>query len=549
VLNGEIYNHLEVRREIGSQAGEWLSTSDTETLLKAWTLWGPECLRRLRGMFAFAFWDNRRRALWCARDRLGIKPLYYYAADKQVVFASEVRSVLASGLVAKRLDRVGLSQFIRFGSVVEPYTLIEGLRSLPAGTYWEVTANNSEPVRYWAPPTALRRATRQEAAVAVREHLERSVREHLLADVPVGCFLSGGIDSSIITALAARNSSLPVRTFTVTFPNASMDESRFANTIAERYSTEHYPIKLTTDEVVRMVPEAVAAMDLPSADAINTYIVSRATTSTGTKVALSGLGGDELFGGYSTFKSLARANRFGSILSPFAAPLSAALRLRGGAKQRFEELLRPGRTLAERHESVRSYWSLREFDGMNVGAPLGYGDNAEFSGLDVATRVSLLELQGYMRSTLLRDGDCMSMASSLEVRFPFLDHLLVECAIRSSAAAYALKTRPKDILLLACEDLLPSEVVNRPKQGFDLPMTDWMNGPLRDFTETGLKALAVRRVLPSVDLNRLKREFEARRLSWARLWQFVVLGHWLEQQGVVCGSEGMGERQPAASVA
>ncbi len=530
VLNGEIYNHLDVRREIGDRASEWKSSSDTETVLKAWTLWGPDCLQRLRGMFAIAFWDCNARKLWCARDRLGIKPFYYYSAGGSFLFASEVRALLASGLIPRAIDPAGLSGFVRFGSLIEPHTMISGIQSLPAGTFMSV--NNAEPDSaqpYWHLPRELKSVSREEATGQVREHLERSVREHLLADVPVGCFLSGGIDSSVTTALAARTSPCPVRTFTVAFPDTAIDESGHAALVAARYSTEHYPIVLSREDVIGMMPDAVRSMDLPSADAVNTYIVSRAAASTGTKVVLSGLGGDELFGGYRSFRILDRAHRFAGIAAPFRSALATTLRLKNGARERFVEMLKGDANLADRYDTLRSYWSRSELRQMIAESAGGYGigmDNSMSGG--IPSQVSALELQGYMRNTLLRDSDFMSMASSLELRVPFLDHLLVEHALRVNAAAFGVKYGRKELLLRACGDLLPRELLSLPKQGFTLPMADWMRGPLREFVVDGLNSLDLRRVFPRLDFRLLADRFESGALPWARLWQFSVLGHWLE---------------------
>ena len=273
VLNGEIYNHLEVRQALGDRVGPWLSGTDTETVLKAYAAWGPDCVQQLRGMFAVAIWDADGGFLWCARDRFGIKPFYYQMKDGLFIFASEVRALLASGLVNRRLDQDGMAGFVRFGSIPEPLSLIDGVASLPAAHWMRVRAGNIEQVRqYWCPGSTPSGSKTDDTTL--REHLEQAVGEHLLSDVPVACFLSGGIDSSITTALAARASGKRICTFTVGFEDAGLDESRYAQSVADMYNTDHQLILLSDDEVSGLVPQAVSAMDLPSADGLNTYIVS-----------------------------------------------------------------------------------------------------------------------------------------------------------------------------------------------------------------------------------------------------------------------------------
>lgn len=525
VLNGEIYNHLEVREALRDRVERWDSGTDTETILRAYAAWGLDCLGRLRGMFAFALWDAAAGALFCARDRLGIKPFYYYQGRGAVLFASEVRSLLASGLVPRRVDRAGVEGFVRFGSVPEPLTLVEGVGSLPAGSWMRIRGGDIEQVQaYWRPEPA-RAYTEEKSPRKVREQLERAVDEHLLSDVPVAAFLSGGIDSSVITALAARLSKRPLQTFNVGFEDSSFDESSYAEAVAERYGTEHRRVLLSDQQVAALVPEAVGAMDLPSADGVNTYVVSRAVAERGIKVVLSGLGGDELFGGYRSFSLLPRAERWSPLVGRLPGRLRSKLAGNGGSGERAAELTDPKAPLTGRYESLRSYWSGKELRAMGVSPDAGYGLPEGGAVLPSLTRVSLLELNGYMRSTLLRDSDAMSMANSLELRVPFLDHELVEYCLRVGAAHSGRKV----LLLEAAGDLLPPGIADRPKQGFVLPMERWMRTPLRGYVEEGLARLEESRLLPKVDPRALGRRFEAGSLPWSRLWVFVVLGHWVSR--------------------
>ncbi len=525
VLNGEIYNHREVRGELGRRVPRWLSSSDTETVLRAYAVWGADCLERLRGMFAVAIWDAAAGELWCARDRLGIKPFYYHEQAGTFRFASEVRAILASGCVPVQIDRPALAGYVRFGAVTEPGTLIEGVRSLPAGHWVRVgRAGVVEPRPYWRPAPARHETPPRALGGIIRDHLERAVREHLLSDVPVACFLSGGIDSSIVAALAARATRAPLRSFVVGFPDAGLDESAAARAIAARCGTDHYEIVLSDRDVAARVAEAVRAMDLPSADAVNTFIVSHAAASSGTKVALSGLGGDELFGGYPAFRVLPLAHRWAPLTGRLPDRWRCALAGGGSTGDRAAALTDRAAPLRARYEALRAYWSDAELRAMGISPNTALCANDSNSRLPITTRVSLLELEGYMRSTLLRDTDAMAMAHGLELRVPFLDHALVECCLRFGVAGRGVKT----LLVRAAADLVPPGLARRPKQGFVLPMARWMRGPIAPLVRDGLAAFHRARLLPLLDADALWRRFESGRIAWSRVWQFAVLGHWLE---------------------
>ncbi|MBL8189190.1 MAG: asparagine synthase (glutamine-hydrolyzing) [Acidobacteria bacterium] len=525
VINGEIYNHREVRRALPAPETGWRSSGDTETVLQAYAVWGRDCLQKLRGMFALVIWDEAAGELWCARDRLGIKPFYCYADDGLFVFGSELRAVLASGYVTRwQLDERGLAGFVRFGSLPEPWTLIDGVQSLPAGHWLRVRKGSVvEERRYWSPhPVTTADQSHAETVKSVRQQLERSVEEHLLSDVPVASFLSGGIDSSIVTALAAQASSSPIQTFTVGFRDAELDESEYAQAVATRYRTDHQRVLLTDDEAVEMVSDAVAAMDLPSADGVNTYVVSSAVARNGIKVVLSGLGGDELFGGYRSFKLLPQMERWASVTSLLPKRLRRMAAGGGSNGQRAAEMTRAGVSVSDRYNYMRAMWADRELQQMGI-IPMGYSIPEPSPRLTGATQISLLELQGYMRSTLLRDSDAMSMAHSLELRVPLLDHKLVETCLNAQVAGSGQKT----MLLEAAGDLLPDGIANRPKQGFVFPMDRWMRGPLRQFVADGISHLRQADIFPGLELDQFVERFRGGQLAWARLWAFVVLGHWV----------------------
>lgn len=521
VLNGELYDHLEVRRALPDEP--WRSGTDTETLLRAHGRWGPSCLDRLRGMFAAAIWSEEEQAVWVARDPLGIKPLYLWRGDGVTAFASEVRALLASGLVPARLDRRGLSGYVRFGCVPEPWTLIRGVTSLPAGTWTRLAPGRaSDPVRYWSLPRPVRPTTSLDDA-ELREELGRAVREHLLSDVPVAAFLSGGLDSSAVVALAA--SAAPVHAFTVGFHDAALDESDAAAELARRHGVPHTIVRLDDAEVLRAVPRGVDAMDLPTIDGLNTYIVSQAVAEAGFKVVLSGLGGDELFGGYPQFRRLAALERLRPALDRVPRALRRLLVAGGARARRLDDVLGPVGRRA-RYDALRALWSTADVLRFGLDEPPGLSLEEVDDAVPAPVAVSVHELAGYTRSMLLRDSDALSMAHSLELRVPLLDTRLVERALSAHAS---VARRPKARLARAVEPLLPPGMTARPKQGFALPMAAWLRGPLAPYLQEGLERLAS---TGAVRAGGVLDAFAAGRVSWSRPWAFAVLGHWLTKHQV-----------------
>ena len=512
VSNGEIYNHRELRAELGDLG--WRGTSDTETLLLAYRVWGREMLPRLRGMFAFAIYDRAGSQLLIVRDRLGIKPLYYVAEGNGLRFGSEIK------MLRKRNPKTtpeSIAAFLQWGACPEDNLLYPEIKTLPAGHALTVKKTGErESLRYW-PSAKKLNSSREAAPRRLRTLLESAVQEHLLSDVPVASFLSGGIDSSIVTALAAQRLGPRLQTFTVGFDIAGFDESPIAREVAQRYATTHRCFRLNEAEVIELVQEAVSHLDLPSVDAINTYVVSRAVAREGIKVALSGLGGDELFGGYPSFRDVPRLR--------WLAKLPRGLRrVIGGA--RLADLPRNAGAI----ELAR--WRRRFFTAEML-AEAGLPNETSEIELPVElpddfARISWAELTGYMRQMLLRDSDQMSMAVSLELRVPFLDHRLVEFSL-GLPASEKRRARPKGLLIEAACDLLPPAVYERPKAGFALPMSKWMRGPLASFVAEGLDHLMVEKVLPDNFVVHLRSQFEHDQVHWTRLWSLVVLGHFFKR--------------------
>jgi len=523
VVNAEIYNHRALRAQLGPNV-DWKGTSDTETLLQGYARWGHDVLDHLKGMFAFAIYDAARDEIFFARDRLGIKPLYYTTDANGLRAASEVRVLVAAG--SSGITAQSISGYLQWGACPERNLLYPELRVLPAGHAMTIARQGEiKTWRYWPARKAFVSST-DNVLRQVRDLIDQAVDEHLLSDVPVASFLSGGIDSSIVTAVAAQKLEKKLQTFSVGFDLAEFDETAIAQEIAERYRTEHHRIQLSEEEVIHSVTEAVEKLDLPSVDAINTYIVSRAVAAHGVKVALSGLGGDELFGGYPSFRDVPRLR----LIAGLPRPLRRILGSVAGLGDRLADL--PGKAGAG--ELAR--WRRRFFtDDMirRAGLP---GVSSPFECpvelSDDYARVSWAELTGYMRRMLLRDADQMSMAVSLELRVPFLDHELVEYVLGLPEAAKKRYPGPKGLLVEACKDLLPPSVYRRPKAGFVLPMRSWMLGPLASFVEEGLREAVSRRLLPQVWVNEISAAFQRGRLHWTRVWSIVVLGHFARRSQI-----------------
>jgi asparagine synthase (glutamine-hydrolysing) len=525
VMNGEIYNHRALRDSLGPSV-DWRGTSDTETLLHGYARWRHGVLDRIKGMFAFAIYDHARGELFLGRDRLGIKPLYYKLDAHGVRLASEVKALVGAG---EAITAESISAYLQWGACPERDLLYPNIRVLPAGHAMSIAQQGQRDMwRYWPSRQAFVSSTDCRAGAPpanlqvvqqTRGLIDKAVDEHLLSDVPVASFLSGGIDSSIVTAIAAQKLERKLQTFSVAFDLAEFDESPIALQIAQRYRTEHHRLQLSEEEVIQSVTEAVDKLDLPSVDALNTYIVSRAVAKQGVKVALSGLGGDELFGGYASFRDVPRLK--------LISKLPRSLRRIMGATGNFGERLADIPSNGEAGELAR--WRRQFFTGRmldRAGLPNGTTPfECPVQLPDDYARISWAELTGYMRRMLLRDADQMSMAVSLELRVPFLDHELVEYVLGLPAAEKKRYAGPKGLLVEACRDLLPPAVYQRPKRGFILPMRTWMLGPLAPFVDEGIRETIARELLPRDFVNDIRRAFRHDRLHWTRLWSIVVLGH------------------------
>lgn len=569
IFNGEIYNFRLLRKTLEGRGHAFRSHSDTEVIVHAYEEWGEKCLRELRGMFAIAIWDARssgtsgeaaRRArIFLARDRLGIKPLYYAHAGGAFLFSSEVRSLLASGRLQPRLSPDALESYLTFGSVSEPSTVVEGVYSILPGHCLAFSAGappqKPSPQPYWVFSDAVpqqagpKPKSIPEAAKLLRPLLEETVRDHLIADVPLGVFLSSGLDSTSLVALASRSVS-DLHTLTVVFPEQQYSEAKISRETAKRFKTRHQEILLTPNALVDQLGGAVQSLDQPTMDGLNSYFVSRAARQAGLKVALSGLGSDEIFGGYSTFASTPRAAFVAWLGRWFPGPLR---RLTAGAAVR----VATGDAVHKAAAAWRSpsdlphayYFTRLLFTPYRVRRLLlPYFESNEFSAsredlwrermqetarqaarLDSFTSVSCFELQSYMVNTLLRDTDSASMANSLEVRVPFLDHRLVEFVGGLPKGAKFARGIPKSLLGEALSDLLPEEVVDQPKRTFTLPWDVWLRGSLGVRVSQDLADLTppLRQYLNPRAVRGAWHNFVIGQTNWSRPWSLYVLNEWV----------------------
>ncbi len=544
VFNGEIYGFDRLRARLEKEGEAFRGTSDTEVLLAALTLWGERTFDEIDGMYALAFFEARTQRLLLARDPCGIKPLYVaQPAPGELLFASETRAVLASGAVASHLDREALASFLAYGSVIEPRTIHAGIEALPRGSLrWYETGANMRATarRLWSPAAPRAGLTPEDAASQLRESLAAAVRTHLVADVPVSVFLSSGMDSAVLAGLVAK-AGANVLGLTVGVGREREDETVAARESAARLGIEHEV--LTVDEAAARaaVPRWLAASDQPSADGLNTFLVAEAVRARGFKVALSGLGADELFGGYASFARLPRLSRqlamvprsLGRTLGRMAqAPL--ALRMGRMRAEKFEDLLASRRGVATPLALAAAYFAWRRtltaarLESLGLVAP--DGEMPQGSSADPAWQISQLESTHYMGNTLLRDADVQSMAHGLEVRVPFLARSVLDLAASLPVEArMPVEGRRKELLWRAFAASIRPALAQEAKKGFSLPFATWLAGPLRDWREASLAALGRAGVVDAGGLKALLRDLEEAKAdpTGARRMQLCVLGDFL----------------------
>lgn len=560
VYNGEIYNFREIRARLQGEGVRFVSQSDTEVLLKAYGRWGEKCLGDLRGMFAFAIWDAKRSRLLLGRDPMGIKPLYYCSVGQNFLFASELRTLLGTGLVPRRLDPAGLVNYLNFGSVYDPITMIAGVSALEAGHYAVWEKGRVADSMYWDLAPHGRAATassylagnetaRKELENDVYSTLDQAVRMQTVSDVPVGLFLSGGIDSSSLAGILSR-AGIRLNTFSIIFREAEYSEAEYSRAVARAFACEHQEIMVSQRDVLDAIPYALQAMDQPTIDGLNTFLISRQTRAAGIKVALTGLGGDELFAGYSTFRDVPRMERFDRFWGRFPSILRRPLARMFGSLAADTDRNRKLSALGGGDKSLHPYFlaralftpGQRDLLLASVDAEALARANAPLQeslryarALDPVNRVSYLEARCYMLNTLLRDSDVMSMAHGLELRVPLIDHQLADKLMALPGTWKLDDNIPKPLLVGALKGALPDEIVHRKKQGFTLPFERWLRENLRAELEAALPKIGqgpLGSLLNHDSVIQVWDDFLNQRTSWSRIWSLYVLERWCELNAV-----------------
>lgn len=519
VFNGEIYNFLELRHGLERRGYEFKTRTDTEVILALYQEYGPKSFSMLRGMFAFAIWDSLIQKIFLVKDRYGIKPLYYYSDAEKLIFASTVKAIKQAGLIVIEKDPKALIGFLLFGSVPLPLTTYKNISALPSGHYLERSINGQEKlVRYYEPLLAFQTKKQICFDIAVREirhRLEESIRLHLISDAPLGVFLSGGLDSSAIAAITSLKREKPITTLSVVFDEEGFSEKFYQDLMVRKIKSVHREIKITARDFFDSFEEIFKAMDQPTIDGVNTFFIAEAARHVGLKVVLSGLGGDEIFCGYSHLKRAPFLRGFQKLPYYLKMPLA----LFSGRYAKVKYFLSSG--LLNFYLGIRGLFATEEVANILDINLSEVNDFLNFEMPNVKTLnqlhpidlLSCLELKFYLQNQLLKDTDFMSMHYSIEVRVPFLDYPLVEYL---SGLPPFLKLHPKinkPLLVEAVKGLIPEEILNRKKMGFTFPFERWLKKFPTQLVPEKARGLMV--------------QFEAGKLHWSRPWSLIVLSQFL----------------------
>jgi asparagine synthase (glutamine-hydrolysing) len=555
--NGEIYNFRQLRAELSAKGHRFRSDSDTEVILHLYEEHGPAAVERLNGMFAFALWDDRRRRLWLCRDRLGIKPLVYCRMGETLWFASEIKALLTDPALPRELDYEALKLYLAFNYVPAPLTMFTGLRKLEPGCSLFFENGELTGSRYWAPAGSSSKQEKVDLAwlqTSLRQTLSRAVSDCMIADVPLGAFLSGGVDSGIVVALMARQSRRPVKTFTIGFAeDGRLDETAAAKQLAAMYGTEHHEFRISQRDMLDVLPGVLGALDEPFADssAIPTYAVSREIRKHVT-VALSGDGGDELFGGYRSYLGEYWRQRYRwipallrkSLIEPVVEriPDSRETRL-GEALRRAKKFIRATQgKFEERLLALKEVFPaavrrklLAADDGRLDPALAWVRRLVERGSGDGINRMLWTDVVDSLPSDMLTKVDLMSMHHSLEVRVPLLDHRVAEIAFQIPGTYKLHRGITKYVLKNTFKDLLPPGHTRRPKSGFEVPISRWLRNDLRPLVDLYLAEERIRDqgIFSFPVIGELIEAHRRRRTdtSWM-LWNLVVFQHWFDRYGL-----------------
>lgn len=523
-FNGEIYNFRELKKELENKKYIFKTKTDTEVILALFQEYGEKSFAKLRGMFAFAVWDEKERVLFLARDRYGIKPLYYYSDAEKLVFASSVKAIAKSGLAPAVKNTKAQISFLLFGSVPAPETMLLNTKSLPPGHYLTLRESGEKLTRYYNPLKFFLEKKEEEKSAVIaklRAKLEETVRVHLISDAPLGIFLSGGLDSSAIAALAAKERKKPIITISVDFAEKEFSEKIYQESVASRIGSNHAATIATKKDFLNSLDDIFEAMDEPTIDGVNSFFISKAAREAGVKVVLSGIGSDEIFCGYSSFqKAIIMRHiqtRFPDILrESFSKIAGFNDRYRNAAffltdknplnfYLGFRGLFRP--------KSIAEALDIEVEEVETLIKNLISRETAEVEMLNPIDLLSYLEIKFYLQNQLLKDVDFMSMYHGVETRVPFLDNELVEYVSSIPPRLKIKKRKLKPLLKETVKNILPPEIITRKKMGFAFPFENWLKSLTKDR-------------LPSFS-SEIAEKFYSGNLHWSRFWATVVLSKWL----------------------
>ena len=552
VYNGEVYNHRELKGELWG-AHEFKSETDTEVVLASYIRWGEDCLARFNGMFSFAIWDNEKRKLFLARDRLGIKPLFYAPFNNGLVFASEQKAIIASGLIEREINSESIYHFLSFYHFPEPQTAYRNIFSLPAGHHAAFCDGEFRTKRWWKPDFRKSHITSDlKASDGVRVYLEDSTRFRQISDVPVGCFLSGGMDSTAVSVLMHKEVGGGFRTYTIAFGDdqSNAQDIHFARLASERIGTKHLEKNIGVDEINKYLPSILWQLEEPAWSSIESWFVSKLARE-GITVALAGIGGDELFAGYFPYSHVYRAEAFKQFMGSFAKPAGSAARFIDNLIPNSWKHAPPGSSLhrfamMENLDYPSAYFALRSTFTDDEKKRLFTGDFLNdvkgLSSLEYVRELmgqiptesyidkfALFDIQNYLAADLLRHMDTMSMAHSLEVRVPLLDHRLVEYSLGLMDDLKIRDGKSKYIFKKAISDFIPDEIKSRRKVGFVFPMKKWMRTEFAPQLRSVLNSdrFHQRGIFNPGYTSRLLEQYVAGDESqWLRLWSVFSVEMW-----------------------
>jgi asparagine synthase (glutamine-hydrolysing) len=531
VFNGEIYNFLSLKKQLSDY--QYHTKTDTEVIIAAYQKWGINFIHQLDGMFAIALYDVVQKKLFLIRDRLGVKPLYFYTSENgESYFASELRTIIKGSGMKPKLNKKQLQDFLTFQTSTGCETLIENISSITAGSYLCITTSSQDEIRYWQAQSKINASeSREQAVLKVKDLFFSAVEKRLMADVPLGAFLSGGIDSSAVVA-AMSECGVPINTFNVNFSEGQFSEAKYAQIIADKFKTNHTEINLSPDYFLNLLPQGILSLDHPSTDGLNTYVVSKATKDAGITVALSGVGGDEWFAGYPAFQHFYNKTfqKLKLIPQPLRALIAKVAQIKTNETTRKKwEFLSSDLSFYDLYTTQKSVFSPNQIKNLLNNS---YIKNSNIDIQNVS-ELSIIEWEKYLMPVLLRDTDQMGMAHSLEIREPFLDYQLIEYVL-SLPDEFKFGKEPKQLLVDAMGDLLPDNIVNRPKMGFVLPYQLWMKNELKTYVKEGLNYIKQNEAFNTDYISHLEAKYFSNQdnVRWNMIWILAVLGHWINNNNI-----------------